>query len=343
MSRLMHISRRTLLKASQLAIAMPYVARAQAVDQVKMSLEFRIYGGNAPSFLAIENGIYKNLGLDVIPEGSSGSGECITRVAAGVYPFGLADASALVEFASRNPDASPQLILPIFDVFPAVILSIHKKIKSLVDLKGLKLGTGTSDAGVKIFPALLALNKTDPNSFSRTTVDIKLRDTMLLAGKVDAVIAFDYTAIFNLIDNGVKMDDISLLYFSDLGFNFFGNSLIVNKDYAQRNPDVVRRMAIAVARSWVAASKNRDAAIAAVMKREKLLNAKTELARMNWVIDKLIRSNNVRKNGIGNIDDDRVNKAVALIKEGFNLPTMPLASSFIDKRFIPSFEDRNIG
>jgi thiol-disulfide isomerase/thioredoxin len=143
-------TRRTLVSGMAAGLAMPHVARAQAADAVKLSLEFRIYGGNAPSFLAIENGIYKKLGLDVTPEGSSGSGECVTRVAAGTHPFGLADASALVEFAARNPSASPKLVMPIFDIFPAVILSIKKKITSLKDLAGLKLGTGTSDAGVKI-------------------------------------------------------------------------------------------------------------------------------------------------------------------------------------------------
>ena len=336
-------TRRTLVSGMAAGLAMPHVARAQAADQVKLSLEFRIYGGNAPSFHAIENGIYKKLGLDVTPEGSSGSGESVTRVAAGTHPFGLADASALVEFAARNPTASPKLVMPIFDVFPAVILSIKKKITSLKDLAGLKLGTGTSDAGVKIFPALLALNKIDGSSFQRVTVDVKLRDTMLLTGAVDAVIAFDYTAIFNLIDNGVKMEDINLLYFSQMGFDFFGNSLIVNRDYAEKNPDIVRRMAIAVAQSWVAASNDRDAAIAAVMKREKLLTAKTELARMSWVIDKLIRTENVRKNGLGDIDDARVERAVRLIQEGFQLPTAPSVAQFIDKRFIPPAVDRKIG
>ena len=62
-------------------------------------------------------------------------------------------------------------------------------------------------------PALLTLNNIDPASFSRVTVDVKLRDTLLIKGDVDAVIAFDYTAIFNLIEAGIKLEDITLLYF----------------------------------------------------------------------------------------------------------------------------------
>lgn len=341
-------TRRTALKTAATAagavIAMPYIGHAQSTDAVKLALEFRIYGGNAPSFYAAESGIYKELNLSVTPDGSSGSGEAITRVASGAYEFGLADASAVVEFAGRNPESAPKIILPIFDVFPAVVLSLKRKpIKKLQDLVGAKLGTGTADAGSKILPALLAANKIDPKSVNRTTIDVKLRDTMLLKGEVDAVIAFDYTAIFNLMDNGLALDDINLLYFADSGFNFFGNSLITNQETLKKKPEVVKRMAVAMARSWVQASKNRDAAIDAVMKRDKLLNPKIERARMDWVIDRLIRTENVKKNGLGAFDPKRMSDSIDTLAAGLELPNKPTPASLFDGSFMPPLSDRTIG
>lgn len=325
-------------------IAAPYIARAQTTDAVKLALEFRIYGGNAPSFYAAEAGIYKDLGLAVTPDGSSGSGEAITRVASGAYEFGLADASAVVEFAGRNPDSAPRIIMPIFDVFPAVVLSLKRKpIRKLQDLVGAKLGTGTADAGSKILPALLALNKIDPKSVHRSTIDVKLRDTMLLKGEVDAVIAFDYTAIFNLMDNGLALDDINLLYFADSGFNFFGNSLIASQDMIKNKPDVVKRMAVAIARSWVQAARNRDAAIEAVMKRDKLLNPKIERARMDWVIDRLIRTENVKKNGLGAFEMKRMEDSIATLSTGLELPNKVTPETLFDGRFMPALSERMIG
>lgn len=339
------LTRRTLLAgAAAASLCSPRLALGKSLDSIKMSLEFRIYGGNAPMFLAAEDGIYEKNGLDVTPEGSAGSDDCIRRVAAGTHPFGLADATTLISFAASNPDAAPKLVLPIFDRFSAVILSLkNKPVKSLKDLSKITLGTGTSDAGSKIFPALLALNKIDPASIKRMTVDVKLRDAMLMAGKVDAVIAFDYTAIFNLIGNGVKLEDINLLYFSDFGFDFIGNSLIVNPDVLKKNPDLVKRVAAATAEAWVAASKHRDEAIASVTKREKLLNAKVERARMDWVIDKHVRTENVKKNGLGSVDISRMQRAIALIKDGFNLATVPSVDQIYDARFMPPIEDRKIG
>lgn len=328
--------------AGLFAPALP--AFAQSADAVKLALEFRIYGGNAPTFYAIESGIFKDLNLNVTADGSSGSGEAITRVATGTYEFGLADASAVVEFAGRNPDSAPKIIMPIFDVFPAVVLSLNRKpIKSLQDLVGAKLGTGTADAGSKILPALLAKNRIEPKSVNRITVDVKLRDTMLLKGDVDAVIAFDYTAIFNLMDNGLKLEDVNLLYYHTFGFNFFGNSLIASPQMIKDKPDVVKRMALGIARSWVGAAKNRQAAIDAVIKRDRLLNPKIERARMDWVIDRLILTDNVKKNGLGAFDPKRVEDSIAVLKDGLDLPKPPTPETLMDLSFMPAETERKIG
>lgn len=325
-------------------IGMPYIASAQALDPVKFSLEFRIYGGNAPLFLGAESGIFKNLGMEFSMDGSAGSGEAVTRVASGTHDFALADVSTLVEFAARNPTVAPKLIMTVFDQFPACVLSLSRKpVKTLQDITKVKLGTGTSDAGAKILPALLSLNNIDPKSLNRVTIDVKLRDTMLMKGEVDAVIAFDYTAIFNLIGNGMKLEDIHLLYYSGYGFDFWGNSLIASRSVIEKNPDLVKRVATGVARAWVAGAKNRQAAIEAVTRREKLLNPKTERQRMDWVIDKHILTDKVRKGGLGQMDAARMEKGIALLKDGFQLTKAPTVDDIYDGRFLPSAEDRKIG
>jgi len=60
------------------------------------------------------------------------------------------------------------------------------------------------------------------------TIDVKIRDTILSRGEVDAVSASDFTSIFNLMEAGLKLEDITCLYFADFCFDCWGNSLIVN-------------------------------------------------------------------------------------------------------------------
>ncbi len=337
-------SRRAVMGAGLAAAgiaAAPSILRAQATDQVRFSLEFRIYGANSPMFLAAENGIFRDQRLEMALDGSSGSGETVTRVASGTHDFGYADLATVAEFSARNPGAAPKVLMTVFDRFPAVILSLKRKpIKSLQDLVGAKIGTGTSDAGSKIFPALMALNKLDPASINRVTVDVKLRDTLLIKGDVDGVIAFDYTAIFNLIEAGLKLEDINLFYFSDYGFDFWGNSLVASQSIIQKNPDLVRRVAIASSRAMVAGAKDRDAAIAAVTKRDRLLDAKTERQRLDWVYDRLILTESVKKNGMGYVDPERMSRGLNLLAQGFQLSPAPTMATLFDDRFLPPLSDR---
>lgn len=309
-------------------------------DVMKLILEFRIYGGNAPMFLA-QDSIYGKNGLDITPIGSSGSGEAVRQVAAGLYQFGLADASTLVAFAGSNPKLTPKIIMPIFDRFPACIISLKPKpVMTLGDLKTAKIGSGSSDAGAKLFPGLMALNNIDMKSLNITTVDVKLRDAMLMTGKVDAVIGFDYTSVFNMVGNGVKLEDINIFYFSEMGFGMFGNSLIAHPDVIAKNPDLVRRVAAATAEAWVYGSSHRPAAIDAVAKREKLLDPKVELARLSWVYDKHVLTPNVKKNGLGAFDMARLTKGIGLIKEGFSLPKAPAVAEIYDGSFMPPLKER---
>jgi NitT/TauT family transport system substrate-binding protein len=332
------ITRRGLLERSAglaAALAIPAIRPASAADSIKLSLEFRIYGANAPMFYGAETGIFRNLDIEPSFDGSAGSGDSLTRVASGTHTFGFSDASAVVEFAAQNPDAAPKVVMTIFDRFPAVVLSLKRKpIKTAQDLVGARIGTGIVDAGAKILPALLALNKIDPSAIHRVTTDVKLRE---------AIIGFDYTASFNLVDNGVKLDDINLLYFSDFGFDFPGNSLIASPATIAKNPDLVRRMALAVARSWVASARDRAGAIAAVTKRDRLLIAATERARMDWVIDKLVETPSVRANGLGYAEPKRLAKGIDVLKEGFQLKNPPTVAQVFDDRFLPPVADRTFG
>jgi NitT/TauT family transport system substrate-binding protein len=318
----------------------PYIARAATPDPVRFSLDFRIYGGSAAPFLGLENGIYKDLNLDMSISGSPGSGETVQRVASGTHDFGIADASTLVAFAGVNPNDTPKLVMTIFDNFPACILSLKPKtINSLEDLKHIKLGTGTSDGGSKLLPALLKLNNIDPASINRVTVDVKLRDTMLLKGDVDAVVGFDYTSIFNLIGNGVKMEDINLLYYTSYGFDFWGNSLIASRALIEKNPDLVRRVVSAIARVWIAGAKDRAGAIDAVLKRDPLLDRDVERARLDFVYDKHVLTPRVLQGGLGQMDPARMAKGIALLKDGFAMTSAPTIDGVYDGSFLPPSKD----
>jgi NitT/TauT family transport system substrate-binding protein len=313
----------------------PAIARAEA-KEVPFSLDFRIYGGNSPFFLAEENGINKDLGFSAKLDGAPGSGESVARVASGSHAFGFADATTLVEFAARNPNEAPKLILGIFDRFPACVLSFGKKpITTLKDLEGAKIGIGAASAATKVLPAVLERAGIDPKKVNWTTVDVKIRDSLLMRGAIDGVIGFDYTSIFNLIDAGAALEDLHFLYFSDYGFTFPSNGLIASKAMIEKEPDLCKRVALSSARAWKASVKNPAATIATVVKREPLLQTKVEIARLEWVLNKHVLTENTRAHGMSYIEPARMAAGMDIIKQGFDLPTTPALEQYYDARFLP--------
>jgi NitT/TauT family transport system substrate-binding protein len=337
----MQLNRRHLLAAPLAALARP--AKAQAPDAIKFTADFRLYGATAPFTYGVERGFFREQNIACTVDGSMGSADAVRRVAAGAYDFGCADASSVVEFATRNPGLGPKLVMSIYDTNAACIVSLKSKpIHAIKDLEGATVAISTGDAGSRILPVLLRLNNVDGAKINFKTVDPQLRDTMLVRRDVDAVIGFDYTALFDLIGNGIPKDQVELIHYSSIGFDFYGGGLIASRKWLEQNPALVSRVAIAVAKSWVGSIHDVKGAIASVQKREPLTDVPLETARLQYVLDEHVVDANTRKNGLGTLDLTRLQAGIKIVSEGFQLPTIIASTEIYDDRFMPPFEDRQI-
>jgi NitT/TauT family transport system substrate-binding protein len=324
------------------ATAISRSARA-AQDGARFICDFRIYGATSPFLYGIDKGFFRDVGVDLTADGSTGSADAVVKVASGAYDFGCADISTLVEFASRNPQTAPRLIMPIYDRCSAAIVSPKALgITTMKQLEGHSLGTGTGDSGSRILPAIFRLQHIDASKINRQTLEVSLRDSMLLMGRVDAVVGNDYTVLFNLAGRGVKPEDMNLVYYADNGFDFYGQGLIVNQSVLARSPDLVKRVAIAVSQSWIAAAKNAEASVESALRRDKLLDATIENARLKWVLDRLVMTPNVRANGLGNFDMARFKRGIEVVAEGFQMTSIPKAEDMYDPSYMPDIAVRRI-
>src|SRR5260370_42429353 len=122
-------------------------SRAQEPANIRISLDYRLYGPNAAFWYAQASGIFRAAGINASVDNSSGSGDAVARVASGAYDAGYADLGTLTEFWSKNPNAAPKLVLPILDRAAQSVVSLKKaNITQLRDLVGRKVGTGKADA-----------------------------------------------------------------------------------------------------------------------------------------------------------------------------------------------------
>lgn len=315
-------------------------APAGAQTSLNFSLDFIMFGPNSPFVYTDERGYFKEAGLAVRIDPSSGSGDAVNRLATGAYDIGYADVSTLVEFASKNPDVAPKIVMFIQDKSPAVILA-HKKsgITKPVDLAGRLLGSGSTDAGARMFPMFARLNGVDTSRIDRQIVDFRLRDSLFAQGKFDAIIAFR-DSLLNVRSLGVDPSNVVMLAYADWGLNLYGNAMIASRKTIQGNPEALKRAVEAVAKGWRDAIRNPVPVIDALEKRNNLTKRDLDLERLKFILENQVVTPFTRANGIGAVDAKRLDDHLKLIGEGFALARVPARSEVYDDRFLPPLASR---
>ena len=219
-----------------------FASHANGETALKFSLDFIMFGPNSPFVYADENGYFRDAGLTVRIDPSSGSGDAINRLASGAYDIGYADVSTLIEFAAKNPSSAPKIVLFIQDRTPSTILYRKQKdIRKPKDLEGHSLGSGATDAGARMFPTFARLNNIDVAKVDRQLVDFRLRDSMFAQGNFDAIIAYA-DSMLNVRTLGLDLSEVGRLDYADWGLNFYGNAMIASRQIIDGNPNEVQKV-----------------------------------------------------------------------------------------------------
>ncbi|MEH2472102.1 NitT/TauT family transport system substrate-binding protein [Nitrobacteraceae bacterium AZCC 2161] len=321
--------------AVALCLASPSIA-ADLIP-IKFSLSFSIAADAAPYLLALERGYFRDAGLDVTIDASTGSGEAVTRVASGVYQMGSSDFATLVEFASRQPAVTPKAVLVIYDRGPqAVITLAESNIKVPADLAGKTVGGGATDGPARMFPAFMNAAGVPKDSVKWRQISPQIRDSMLLTKQIDAVVGNDYTSWFNLKARGLKLADVRIIPYADFGLDVYSNSIIANATLLRDHPEAVKGFVDAALRGWRDAVADPKTASLTLMKRDKLIDGDIELERLQFLLDTKVMTPHAKKYGIGSIDPKRMEQNITTITESFGLTTAPAVSVVYDPRFAPA-------
>lgn len=314
---------------------------AAAQTPLKFSLNFKPDGSNAAWFLAAERGFFKEAGLDVTLDASGGTGDVLSRLGAGAYDAGFADIGALVEFAARNPQQAPVAVLVVYARSPLSLVSLRKSgIARPGDVAGRTVGAPAVDGAVRMFPTFVKATGVDAAKVSMKTVDIRMRETLLVRGDVDAVLGFDSTVWFNLKALGVQQDDVNIIRYADHGLDLYGNALMVSRKLLRENPAAVQGLVRATLRGWREAMADPKAAIAAVAKRDPLIDQGIEIDKLRWLATNQVTTPMTRAEGFGAVDRARLERQIDTIATAFSLPGRPTVDAIYDPAFLPPAAQR---
>ena len=314
-----------------------------AQTDVKFALDWKFEGPSAPYFVAIDKGYYKAEGLNVTIDSGPGSVAGIARVAAGTYPIGFFDINSLVKFQDQNPDKKVQAVLMMYDKPPFAIATTSKTgIAKPKDLEGRILGAPAPDGAFAQWKAFVHENGIDASKVKIENVGFPVREPMLADGKVDAITGFSFSMHFNLLQKGLKPEDIRTMLMADHGLVLYGNAVMVNPDYARANPKVVAGFVRATIKGVLDTIKDPDTAIKSVMKRNETADGKIELDRLKMSLRDNFVTPWVKSNGFGDVDMARLAKSIDQIALTYDFKNRPKAQDIFTSQYLPPAAERKL-
>src|SRR3989454_5531306 len=316
---------------------------ASAQTAVKFALDWKFEGPSAPYFVAIDKGYYKAEGLNVTVDSGPGSVAGIARVAAGTYPIGFFDINSLVKFRDQNPDKKVQAVLMMYDK-PAFAIGTTAKtgIAKPKDLEGRVLGAPTADGAFAQWKAFVKENGIDESKVKIENVGFPVREPMLADGKVDAITGFSFSMHYNLLQKGLKPEDIRTLLMADYGLVLYGNAIMVNPDYAKANPKVVASFVRGTIKGVLDTIKDPDTAIKSVMARNETADAKIDLDRLKMSLRDNFVTPWVKANGFGGVDMARLAKSIDQIGLTYEFKNRPTAEDIFTSQYLPPAAERRL-
>lgn len=307
---------------------------------VRFTLDWAYQGPQAPFLVAYYKGFFAEEGLSVTIDRGYGSAKVISDVAAGLFDIGFGDINSLIEFKSRNPDAKVKLVAVIHVKAPLSVVTLKDKgIDDPKDLEGRRLGAPAGDAARRVFPAFARAVGIDPGKVTWVTMDIPLREPMLVRGEVDAVTGFYYTVVINLLTLGKSEEEIITFKYGDY-FNIVGNGIVVNEDFLKKNPEAVRKFLRALIKGIKYTIRNPDEAIDTLLIRDPTLNKTIEKKRLFMALELINVKGITDKYGFGYVEPSVLERNIDTIVRTFGLERKPSLDEIVDFKYLPPLEER---
>ncbi|MCZ8149207.1 MAG: ABC transporter substrate-binding protein [Roseomonas sp.] len=332
--------RRLFMASVATALAAP--ALAQSRTRLKLVLNWRWQGPQGMFLLAEDRGYFRAAGIDLTIDQGEGSAASVTKVATGAYDVGFGDINAAIALSAQRPAEAPLGVMMLYNRPPfCIAVRADSPIRTPRDLEGRTIGGPANDGALRLFPAFARLAGIDASRVNITNMNAQLREQMLNRGQVDGVFGFVNTIRFSAQLIGTNADTAyRWILYGDYGMDLYSNAIVVSRQLARDNPAAVAGLLRAINRGVADMLREPDAAIAAVTRREPLINPQVERARLDATVRDEMNHPEIARIGLGDVVDERFTRGIEILAQAQNLPRMPAMADVFDRRFLPPLSER---
>jgi NitT/TauT family transport system substrate-binding protein len=325
---------RTVLGAA-FGAALLVVRPAVGAETVRYLNDWFPSGEEAYVYVGVQEGFFKDEGLDVTIGTAKGGSDAITRVATGGADFTGTGLAALM-IAEAQGNIPVKAVMSVYTKQPdAIFTTKGSGITSLKDLAGDTLATATFSSSNPLWPVVAAASGLKPDSVTLLKVDFGALAPMLATGRVKATI--NWVSAGPGTEHVLQQAGKSLvvLPWSEFGLTGYSMSVMASDKIIKEHPDTVRHFVQAYAKAVAFMVKNPEKAaedLHAMVPDADVPEAAAEIKAATPLIVNDISA----KDGMGAFDPALVDKTWYWVAKSQDLPMDKIKpASVIDTAFVP--------
>jgi NitT/TauT family transport system substrate-binding protein len=221
------------LRVAGLALALVALAGpSHAAESVNLILNWTPTADHSPFYYAKAQGWYAKAGIDLSIEVGKGSGVSSLKVGSGGSPFGIADLATMLVARSKGAD-----VVALMSIYANTGQTFYwlksYGVNGAKDFPGHKIGNPPGDASRVMWPAFAKAAGIAADAVSFVNVGPTAKIAALKSHTVDIISDFYNEHDLKVIEFG---GDLGFVNWKDIGLNPYGNSLIVNGEFLEKNP-----------------------------------------------------------------------------------------------------------
>ncbi len=302
---------------------------AWAQEKVTLRLDFIPNGYHGPFYVALDKGYYREEGLDVQIGRGFGSVDTIKRVDAGADTFGFADLYSAVKGIAEG--AKVRAVGAGLGEAVGCIVALRKSgIRTIKDLEGRSVASSAGASTLLQLPSVFKAAGVDMSKVNVVLMDIVVKSSALVAGKVDSMVCLTVSEPPALIGQG---QDIVVFEFRN-HISVAGSGIIASEATIRTRPEVIRKFLKATYRGARDFARDPAAATAILVRYQPEGSADSYAGQAKAGVGPWATSD-AKQRGFGWMDDAKMQNTLEQATQDFKLARKIAARDFYTNEFVP--------
>jgi NitT/TauT family transport system substrate-binding protein len=281
----------------------------QAGQSVSLILNWTPAADHSPIYYAKSQGWYEKAGIDLSIEVGKGSAVSALKVGSGAAPFGISDLATML--LARSKGADDVALMSIYANTGQTFYWLKSSgVSGPKDFAGRKIGNPPGDASRVMWPAFAKATGLAPDSVSFVNIGPTAKSAALKSHAVDIISDFYNSHDIKLREFGSELGSLN---WKEIGLNSYGNSIIVNGAFLEKNPKLAEDFVRITQKAYAACVADFEPCLKVLLEQVSGLDREEQL--MQWRrIKELMTDEFTTTKGLGWIDGERMKKDYDLVQ-----------------------------